>query len=222
MVYVIQVCWQFVSRISEKLSEIYRVLFQKLIWEISTSSWSYYKKSITTHGHLNVKYFRTVFVVCQVLDFPIETFVCFPVDKHLLLNSNWCYRDTSKLHLIIYHLLYFTITSLCISEFTQYQNSFSFNAIFFFKTFYASFQSMRQTIRGLHSTHNILPLRKAFVCSVKTFEDWLTSKLYVKRQIGQHIAQSTTTEETSRLMQLQEIIVIFINTVRSACSSMPN
>jgi hypothetical protein len=43
-------CW------TEELSETCRVSFQnKNIWEISASSWFYYKKFITMHGHMNVK-----------------------------------------------------------------------------------------------------------------------------------------------------------------------
>ena len=67
------------------------------------------------HGHLNVKYVSTVFLVYQVLDFPIKTFVCFwwisiflriqPGVIEIHLN----YRDTSKLLPLIYHFLYFTI-----------------------------------------------------------------------------------------------------------------
>ena len=95
------------------------------------------------HGHLSAKHVRTVFVVYQVLDFPTKTFACFLVDKHLLMNSDWCYRDTSKLLLLIYQLLYFTITSFCISEFTQYQKRSYFNAIFLKNFLYAPFQSTR-------------------------------------------------------------------------------
>jgi len=41
---------------TEELSETCRVSFQnKKNWEISTSSWFYYKKFITMHSHMNVK-----------------------------------------------------------------------------------------------------------------------------------------------------------------------
>jgi len=40
---------------TEELSETCRDLFQEQIWEISTSSWFYYKTFITMHGHMNVK-----------------------------------------------------------------------------------------------------------------------------------------------------------------------
>jgi hypothetical protein len=83
---------------------------------------------------------RAVFLVYQVLDFPIKTSVCFVVDKYFLINSD---RDASKLLLLIYHFLYFTITSLYISEFTQYQKRSYFNAIFLKNFLYASFQIMR-------------------------------------------------------------------------------
>jgi len=40
---------------TEELSETCRVFFPKWIWEISASSWFYYKKFVTMHGHMNVK-----------------------------------------------------------------------------------------------------------------------------------------------------------------------
>ena len=83
---------------------------------------------------------RTVFLVYQVLDFPIKTFVCFLVDKHFVMNSD---RDTSKLLLLIYHVLYFTLTSLDTSEFSQCQKRSSFNAFFLRIFLYAPFQSLR-------------------------------------------------------------------------------
>ena len=59
MTYTIAVCtvknsWWW----TEELSETCRVLFQEWIWEISASSWFYYKKFIVMHGHMNVKYLK--------------------------------------------------------------------------------------------------------------------------------------------------------------------
>jgi len=79
-VYVIQVCWQLASRIilillascqqtcmthtiavctvknswwwTEELSETCRISFQELIWEISASSWFYYKKQHILFGSM--------------------------------------------------------------------------------------------------------------------------------------------------------------------------
>ena len=51
---------------------------------------------------------RAVILAYQVLDFPIKTFACFLVDKYFPMNSD---RDASKLFLLIYYFLYFTITS---------------------------------------------------------------------------------------------------------------
>jgi len=42
---------------AEELSETCEVSFQKQIWEISASSWFYYNKFITMHGHMCVKLF---------------------------------------------------------------------------------------------------------------------------------------------------------------------
>jgi len=43
---------------TEKLSKKCRVSFQEQIWEISASSWFYYKKFNTMHGHMNVKCYK--------------------------------------------------------------------------------------------------------------------------------------------------------------------
>jgi len=56
---------------AEELSETCRVLFQKLIWEISASGWFYYElvllwEFITMHGHLNVKFGVQVFLKYQM------------------------------------------------------------------------------------------------------------------------------------------------------------
>ena len=40
---------------TEELSETCRISFQEYIWEISASSWFYYKKFITMYGHMNIK-----------------------------------------------------------------------------------------------------------------------------------------------------------------------
>ena len=57
MTYTNAVCtvknsWQW----TEELSETCRVSFQEQIWEISASSWFYYKKFNIIYGHMNVKY----------------------------------------------------------------------------------------------------------------------------------------------------------------------
>ena len=44
----------------EELSEICRVLFHEYIWEISASTWFYYKKFNMMHGHVNVKIVRVL------------------------------------------------------------------------------------------------------------------------------------------------------------------
>ena len=64
MTYTIAVCtvknsWWW----TEELSETCRVSFQEWIWEISASSWFYYKKFITMHGHRNVQYIRKVSLI---------------------------------------------------------------------------------------------------------------------------------------------------------------
>jgi len=56
MTYTIAVCtaedsWWW----TEELSETCRISFQEKIWEISASSWFYYKKFNMMHGHMNVK-----------------------------------------------------------------------------------------------------------------------------------------------------------------------
>jgi hypothetical protein len=56
MTYTIAVCtvknsWWW----TEKLSETCRVSFQNK-WEIAASIWFYYKKFVTMHGHMNVKF----------------------------------------------------------------------------------------------------------------------------------------------------------------------
>jgi hypothetical protein len=56
MTYTIAVCtvensWWW----TEELSKMCRVLFQNKILRNSASSWLYYKKFITMHGHMNVK-----------------------------------------------------------------------------------------------------------------------------------------------------------------------
>jgi len=56
MKYTIAVCtaknsWWW----TEELSETYRDSFQEYVWEISPSSWFYYKKFVTMHGHVKVK-----------------------------------------------------------------------------------------------------------------------------------------------------------------------
>jgi len=40
---------------TEELSETCKFSFQKKIWEISASSWFYYTKFVTMHGHVNVR-----------------------------------------------------------------------------------------------------------------------------------------------------------------------
>lgn len=71
-----------------------------------------------------------IFLLYQVLDFPIKTFVCFLVNKQFLMFSDRCHRDASKLLLLIYHFLYFTVTSIYLSEFTQYHKRSSFMTFF--------------------------------------------------------------------------------------------
>jgi hypothetical protein len=61
---------------TEELSETYRISFlNKNFWEISVSSWFYYKKFITMRGHMNITmrghmnithiYFRTLFATSK-------------------------------------------------------------------------------------------------------------------------------------------------------------
>jgi hypothetical protein len=51
VVFTVKNSWRW----TEELSETCRVSFQEWIWEINTSSWFYYKKFNTMHGHMNVK-----------------------------------------------------------------------------------------------------------------------------------------------------------------------
>jgi hypothetical protein len=52
---------------TEELSEMYRVSFQnKKCWEISASSWFYYKKFIMMHSHMNVKLGITFFLYTRL------------------------------------------------------------------------------------------------------------------------------------------------------------
>jgi len=50
---------------TEELSETCRVSFQEWIWEISSSSWVYYKKFNTMYGHTNFRYlsYWIIFVI---------------------------------------------------------------------------------------------------------------------------------------------------------------
>ena len=47
---------------TEQLSETCTVSFKNKFWGISASSWFYYKKFITVHGHMNLKCPRTYFL----------------------------------------------------------------------------------------------------------------------------------------------------------------
>jgi len=67
MTYIIPVCtvknsWWW----KEELSETCRISFQGQIWEISASSWFYYKKVDTMRGHMNVK-FSFICSTCHVV-----------------------------------------------------------------------------------------------------------------------------------------------------------
>jgi len=78
MTYTIAVCslknsWWW----TEELSETCRVSFQEKIWEISASSWFYYKKFITMHGHMNVK-LRILVRVLASLTEDVEFKTSFP------------------------------------------------------------------------------------------------------------------------------------------------
>ena len=88
MTYTIAVCtvknsWWW----TEELSKICRVLFQEYIWEISASSWLYYKKFNTIYGHMNVKVIKFnqlwqfCIYICQIyrgcLRSAYTVFMCF-------------------------------------------------------------------------------------------------------------------------------------------------
>ena len=63
MTYTNAVCTVKNSWWTEKLSETCRFSFQEKIWEISASSWFYYKKFTTMYGHMNVKCVKLVYIL---------------------------------------------------------------------------------------------------------------------------------------------------------------
>jgi hypothetical protein len=74
---------------AEELSKTCRVSFQEYIWEISASSWSYYKKFITMHGHMNVK------LNINVCKNALQNFQTIPTSHAAW--PNYCHRQKCRI-----------------------------------------------------------------------------------------------------------------------------
>jgi len=85
MTYTIAVCtvknsWWW----TEELSETRRVSFREQNWEISASSWFYYKEFVTMHDHINV---RLVTICFNVTDFAFRLYSLLIILTKTGINS---------------------------------------------------------------------------------------------------------------------------------------
>jgi hypothetical protein len=82
------------------MAETCRVSWQSKFWIFDASSWLFYMKLITMHGHLNIKMWQVVFAMChgEVEELPLRhpTAACAWNDRYVVTRSNFRDRDPSS------------------------------------------------------------------------------------------------------------------------------